>query len=184
MVDAENLVHSFHRSAQETATKALQAPFATISAVAFDYFQSVQGFCQELLASGLAADPGILGTGIMRPDITPEQIMAMPLFADALRKRNAAKEEHRRSLQAEKMQADAAGAGKERDQARRQRALYTHPGLPSSAEEASRMLGRPLPPTYVEVAYRPFQERDVRPKTRASRRKAGGRVKAERSTSS
>ena len=40
MVDAENLVHSFHRSAQETATNALQAPFATISAVAFDYFGS------------------------------------------------------------------------------------------------------------------------------------------------
>ena len=98
MVDAENLVRSFHRSAQETATKALQAPFATISAVAFDYFQSVQGFRQKLLASGLAADPGILGTGIMRPDITPEQIMTKPLFANALRKQNAAKEENRRKL--------------------------------------------------------------------------------------
>ena len=82
------------------------------------------------------------------------------------------------------MQADAADAGKERGKARKQRELYTHPGLPSSGQEASRMLGRPLPPTYVEVAYRPFQERDVRPKTRASCRKAGGRVKAERSAAS
>ena len=112
--------------------------------------------------------------------------MTMPLFANALWKQNAAKEEHRRRLQAEKMQADAADAVKERGRAWKQRELYTHPGLPSSGEEASRMLGRPLPLSYVEVAYRPFRESDVRdrPKTKASRRKAGGRVKAEKSASS
>ena len=82
------------------------------------------------------------------------------------------------------MQADAADAGKGRGKAQRQRELYTRPGLPSSAEEVSQMLGRPLPPAYVEVAYRPFQERDVRPKTRASHRKAGCRVKVERSAAS
>ena len=48
------------------------------------------------------------------------------------------------------------------------------------------MLGRPLPPSYVEVAYRHFRESDERnrPKTKASHRKAGGRVKAEKSASS
>ena len=70
MVDAEDLVRSLHRSAQEAATKALQAPSVTTGAVAFD-----------------------------------------------------------------KMQADAADAGKGRGKAPRQRELFTRPGLPGSAEE-------------------------------------------------
>ena len=96
--------------------KALQAPFATINAVACHYFQSMQGFQQNLLTAGLAADPGIIATGIMRPDISVEQILTLPLFANALQKQNAAKEEHRRKLRAEMMQENAArdlDAGKE-----------------------------------------------------------------------
>ena len=41
------------------------------------------------------------------------------------------------------------------------------------------MLGRPLPPAYADVANCPFQERDERTKTEASRRKAGGRGPVE-----
>ena len=118
-VDAEDLLRSLQRTAQETSVKVAYAPSATTGAVAFD-----------------------------------------------------------------EMRADAADAGKGRGKAPRQRELFTRPGLPGSAEEVSRMLGRPLPPAYAEVANRPFQERDERTKTGASRRKAGGRGKAKKSASS
>ena len=40
VVDAEDLVRSLHRSAQEAAMKALQAPSVTTGAVAFDKMQA------------------------------------------------------------------------------------------------------------------------------------------------
>ena len=65
----------------------------------------------------------------------------------ALQKQNAAKEENRRKLRAELMQGKATKvphAGKEdKSKAKKQRELYTRPGLPSSGEEASQMLGLP-----------------------------------------
>ena len=43
-------------------------------------------------------------------------------------------------------------AGKvDKSKAKKQRELYTRPGLPSSGEEVSQMLGLPFPPAYTEV---------------------------------
>ena len=96
----------------------------------------MQSFRQNLLTAGLAVDPGIIATGIMRPDITVKQILTLPLFVNAFQKQNASKEEHRRKLRAEMMQENAT-EGK----AKKQRELYTCPGLPGSGEEASQLLG-------------------------------------------
>ena len=74
-------------------------------------------------------------------------------------------------------------AGKEdKSKAMKQRELYMRPGLPSIGEEASQMLGLPLPPAYTEVLI-PFRECEARhkPKTKGRHKKAGRDV-AERST--
>ena len=114
-VDADDLLRSLQRTAQETSVKVVYAPSATTGAVAFDEMRTIQG-------------------------------------------REEARHQGRESF-------------------------FTRPGLPGSSEEVSRMLGRPVPPAYADVAGSPFQERDVRTKTGASRGKAGGRGKANQSVS-
>ena len=79
------------------------------------------------------------------------------------------------------MRVNAAGAERGRGKAPGQREVLMHPGFPGSAEEMSRVTGMPVPPTYADVASNPFIERDVRPKTEASRRTAGGQRRAKQS---
>ena len=122
------------------ATIALQAPYVAINAVACDYVHSVQNFQQNLLIAGLAEDPGIIATGIMRPEISVERILRLPPFVNALQKQNEAKEEYRRKLRAELMKGKATEVPDEgkvdKSKAKKQREPDAHPGLPSSGEEA------------------------------------------------
>ena len=76
---------------------------------------------------------------------------------------------------------NAAGNERGRAKAPGQREVLTRPGFPGSAEEMSRVTGQPVPAAYDDVRRNPFIERDVRPKTGASRNAARGRGRARQS---
>ena len=149
---------------------ALQAGAVSVSAVTCKSAKSAE-FPAEYQIAGFAEDPGVKATGIMRPDMPLEQVLAMPPFVNALQKQRDAKDDdcHRmRAVELRQGRPNEVTFAERADmsQARRQREPVVRPGLPGGGEEVSQML-LVLPPSYTEVLI-PFCEEETRsrPKTK------------------
>ena len=60
--------------------------------MACKYLQSQQEFQQNLQTAGFADHPGIQAMGIMQADMPVERFLAMAQFAQALRRKQAARD--------------------------------------------------------------------------------------------
>ena len=70
------------------AQRSLNALDAVIATVAEQYVSNVRQFQADLQEQGLADHPSIAATGIMRESPTVQQVMALPPFVQALRRKN------------------------------------------------------------------------------------------------